>query len=168
MAWYPTNTETGSQRYHVRGQIAKNYNASLQSTTWCGTGQATVCLHDDHTCEVYFDYTVNVNDDAVAGYQFGLSVSAMKALNSNIPTITPQIGGYLIIVNPDGTIRPETSTSGTASTANGYGAFNSASSNYPDIWLTSRVYKTDGSQGSWSSSSIPKFSRLYGVAIGIW
>lgn len=166
-----TATGNDSDRIlNATGLIAKNLNAQGQSTSWAGHGLATVVLHPDHTCTIYFQYTITSNDDSAAGYQFGISASALRTANPNIPVITPRTDqrSPVIIVNPDGTIRPETSTSGTSATANGYSGYTAGSASFPGIWITGRVYKTDGSTGTWSSTSVAKFSRIFGVALGTW
>lgn len=161
-------SSSGNKVLTAQGLIAKNMNSQGQSTSWAGYGFATVVLHDDHTCEVHYVYTVVVNSDTAAGYQFGPSVSAMRASNPDIPNITPQKGGYLIIVAPDGTIQPEASTA-TGNTPNGFGGMHAVNlSLYPNLWLTGRVYKTDGSAGTWSTVSIVKQARIFGVALGTW
>lgn len=165
-------TATGNDEDQIltaTGLIAKNLNNQGQSTTWAGHGIASVVLHPDHTCTIYFVYTITTNADTATGYQFGLSPSLLKTANANIPTITPmQKAGPIVIVNPDGTIRPETSTSGTSATANGYGGYTNASPTYLGIWITGRVYTTAGGTGSWSTTSIPLFSRVFGVCYGTW
>ena len=140
--------------YFVKGKIAK---ASSSQSVWEGYGVATIRLLANHMCAIDFEYKVETADATViSGNVDGISPALLKALNSNIPTITPLTGGIVHFVNSSGYIE---------SNYEGYGGMLTV---YAGLWAVARMYQASGSTGTWAPQNFPVNYRFFGTAYGTW
>ena len=113
-------------------------------------------MHNSGLAEIHYAYEITTSGSNSQGWSWGLNRDLLVMLNSNIPTITPIVGGTLIIFRSDGVVDTG---------SNGYGGINSAMSQF---WQPARIYQTDGAYGGWSSNTFPVGYRCCGVAYGTY
>lgn len=139
--------------YKVTGLLCTAKDDSIH-----GYGSALVTLYKNGLARIDIQFTVNDNTSTSAEnyFNYGIFSTAFNSINSNVPSITPLTGGQIIFYNEDGSINYElTSYSGIAQAMT-------------DHWCFGRVYKTDGSVGSWQIQKMTVKTRIAGTIYGTY
>lgn len=111
---------------------------------------------------IFFDATITTLPSIAEGaYTFGINVDHLRSMNSSIPAITPQNGGVINYTDANGTVQEDLRC---------YGGCFQGSNNSATVadFLPARIYTTDGGMGGWGGSSLNRYIRMDGVAIGTY
>lgn len=139
-------------RYSATGRFVKSYSGT---GTAVGYGRAVVDIIGK--CATINFYSQIVTAGSVSSiYDVGISVSALRSLNSSIPSMTVSNGGIIHYYTSAGALN--TNLEGYGGLGNG-----NTTNNY---WQFSRVYDTNGNIGSWPDSSYTSGIRITGVLYG--
>lgn len=132
----------------VKGQIIEGTNTTIK-----GQGTAEVILANGKAI-VHFTAKISTAGSETNVFSWGLSRTALKTLNSNVPTITPTTGGSGKFYSSAGTVD---------SSSTGFGACFQSSTSY---WTPARLHDTSGNTGAWPSSMFPVDSMITGTVCG--
>ena len=141
------------KHYLVSGQIL---NESGGNTA--GHGVASVLLFPNGVAVVTYQCMISTAGASTTNYAWGINRDLIRALNSNIPVITPVTGGTVTWYQPaSGGV-----FSGFNTTYNGYGCTHSPNGSF---WNFARNYN-GSSIGAFSSNAATLNSRMHGICIG--
>ena len=121
-----------------------------------GSGTATVHITPDGIARIDYAVAITADGTDAGSYSVGLDIALLRAVNQNIPAITPLAGGSCVYYRKDGTLYIEKTQ---------YGGFHTTWLNN-GRWSLGRVYTPDGSDGSWSDSQFIVGHTIAGTCYG--
>lgn len=141
--------------YFCSGMILSEKNGNAQ-----GHGVATVVLFASGLAMITYEVMISQAGTSTTNYYWGISRDRLKAINSNIPTITAITGGINTWYQP-----PVTSGvfNNFNTTYNGYAGLCEQVGG--EFWNFSRNYN-GGGIGSFTSNAATLNSRMHGICFG--
>lgn len=132
--------------YRIGGQICDATNGSAK-----GYGSADIIIMANGLVMITYTYKITALTGNNNYFDWGLSATRLKVINSNLPTITPVAGGLRY---------------GTHVIEIGYGETHNISSN--TFWVPSRVYTEAGGNGSWPTGRFAVGDVISGICYGTY
>ena len=155
---YAINTKATRGTSYPKVYTASGQIATASGDNMKGNGIATVVLYASGIAVVYYEYLVVTAGTSGSVWAAGLSATALKQINANIPTITPIQGGPMTFLNP----RSGGNWGLFGDGINGYAGINCANSSW---WTVGRNYN-GAAIGSHPASIFSLDTRVKGVAFG--
>lgn len=141
----------GQQNYVAMGYL---WNGGAAATALDGFGAATVDIAPNGIARIDYSLQVSLAGVDTSLMQHGLNRDLLKERNSNIPTITPVIGGTCTIYNSNGSVNADLMGYGGIMIPNG------------KFWQPAYVKNTGGEYTGWGEGKFTVGMRIVGTCYG--
>ena len=146
--------EISNLKSYPKVYVASGFLFNSVGDTCEGYGTATVSLYPNGIARVDFNIKITTSGTSSSNFQCGLNRDLLSNINSNIPTITPIIGGSLTYYATSGSVGDNKMDYGGLMTS------------VNQFWQPARIYNPSGSIGGWGANQYVANQRIIGVCYG--